>query len=782
MSTVTPFPTVSEFINVLQTRKLPFFRSVCHEPIVSIISSFFNAHTYFEATYESIINQTFQNFEWIIVDDCSTSAEAIALFDSLPAKSAKIKTLYHQTNRGPAAGRNTAITHATGKYLFFMDLDDLIDLTYIEKCVLFLETHPEFSFVNSYSVGFQAQEYWWTHGFNKPSQFIHQNWVTGRLLYRKSDFDCLGGFDENLRFYEDWERWLKAIVNGQKGWTIPEYLDFYRRLNSGLLTTSRANITEGKRVTKLIRSRYQDFFHKNYLPDVTIQQRDFAVHSSSTNIEVINLIERNYSNRQVLCFFPHLEIGGADKFNIDLITLLAGRSYELTIITTLKSEHPWQKYFYDVTADIFHLSNFLKDSDWLGFTKYIIKSRQIDIVFISNSYIAYYFLPVLRSEFTDVAFVDFTHTIDPGWRGCGYPRVSCQLSQYFDLQIVSCRHLGEYYQHLNPEISDNLQVCYTNIDTNKWVQDKKKRDEARSHLQIPDESVVILFPARLVEQKRPLLLIEIVQALIARSFSVSTIVVGNGHLLPEMQAKISHYGLNSHFHILPAINPEEMLGIYCATDILLLPSAYEGISLVIYEAMSMQLPVVAADVGGQAELVIPGTGFLVPKTGEDKSEVEEYLKALIPLIQDSKLRCKIGYLARQRVVERFSLDKMVERIDTLFTEAIISCQTRTKPIINLALAEEMLLLAQEYLHQEQALSYLWQEKRHFERQTHQLEQERHELAQEKSHLERQTHQLEQEKHELAWKKRAMESSKFWKLRRQWFKLKRSLHLTQEEEI
>ncbi|MGB6295629.1 MAG: glycosyltransferase family A protein, partial [Rivularia sp. (in: cyanobacteria)] len=158
MSTVTPFSTVSEFIQVLQARKWKFYGSERCQPVVSIISSFFNAHRYFEPSYQSIINQTFQNFEWIIVDDRSTSPEAIALFQSLPQKYGKIKTLQHPTNRGVAAGRNTAITHATGKYLFFMDLDDLIDSTYIEKCVLFLETHPEFSFVNSYSVGFQTQE------------------------------------------------------------------------------------------------------------------------------------------------------------------------------------------------------------------------------------------------------------------------------------------------------------------------------------------------------------------------------------------------------------------------------------------------------------------------------------------------------------------------------------------------------------------------------------------------------------------------------------------------
>lgn len=191
---------------------------------------------------------------------------------SLTQRSLKIKTIYHNLNHGIATGRNTAISQASGKYLFFMDLDDLIDPTYIEKCVLFLETHPEFSFVNSYCVGFQQQEYWWNHGFQQTSAFIQHNWVTVMLMYRKADFDKLGGFDENLRFYEDWERWLKAIVNHQKGWTIPEYLHCYRRNNSRLFLTSRGDATRERQVIELIQSRYQEFFVKNQFSNLELKK------------------------------------------------------------------------------------------------------------------------------------------------------------------------------------------------------------------------------------------------------------------------------------------------------------------------------------------------------------------------------------------------------------------------------------------------------------------------------------------------------------------------------
>ena len=763
MSIVTPFSNVSEFTEILQTRNWNFYYSeIFVPPVVSIISSFFNAHKYFEATYQSIINQTFQNFEWIIVDDCSNEPEAIALFQSLSERCPKIKTLSHQINKGLSAGRNSGCNRATGKYLFFMDLDDLLDPTCIEKCVFFLETHSEFSFVNSYSVGFQAQEYWWDYGFNKPSQFIHQNWVTGRLLYRKSDFDRLGGFDENLRFYEDWERWLKAITNHQQGWTIPEYLDCYRRLESGLLATSRNNLIEEKRVAELIKSRYQNFFTNNFLEDIKIERTGFNISQIQSQITLTNPLNRSTIGKSLLCFFPHLEIGGADKFNLDLVTSLAKRNYSITILTTLKSAHSWQQYFYNITPDIFHLPNFLLDSYWLAFTKYIIESRQIDIVLISNCYIAYYFLPLLKQNFPHVTFVDFTHTIDLDWRGIGYPRVSCQFSQFLDSQIVTSKYLAQFYQDINPITRDKLEVCYTNVDTNKWVHNRNKRQQIRSNLDIADNTIVLLFPARLVKQKRPLFLVDIIKELVNHSLPISIIVLGSGDLRSQMQLKVTQLCLESHFHILSPVSPEEMLGFYSAADILLLPSEYEGLSLAIYEAMAMQLPIVTADVGGQAELVTPETGFLVAKGDSDASEVQKYLKFLLPLILNPQLRQQVGNQARQRVVASFGLIKMADRMEEIFTKAnthrkcdpITLCPDQINSTINFTLAEEMLLIALEYLNQETVLINLWQEKRY----------------------------LEHERHELTWKKRAMESSKFWKLRKSWFKLKSLLGLAQEEYL
>ena len=706
MNVTPPFSSVSEFIKILKTRKLSYANSfVSDPPAVSIISPFFNDHEYFEEAYQSIINQTFQNYEWIIVDDCSTLPESIHLFNSLSKRNSKIKTFRHKNNKGPSAARNLASSMARGKYLFFMDTDDIIEPTYIEKCVLFLETHPEFSIVNSYSVGFQDEEYWWSQGFNTPSHFIDENLVTGRLLYRKSDFDQLGGYDESLRYGEDWDLWLKSITRHKKLYTIPEYLDCYRRTNSGLLGIARKKSTEVKQTHELIRFRYKKFFENNYLPDVWIERPSFDARQLRLKISVKNCLYSDNNSKRFLCFIPHFRLGGSDKFNLDLFAGLKQKGYDLTLVTTLPAEHNWYSKFYEITPDIFNLPNLFHYGHWLTFTRYIIESRQINVVFISNAYYAYYLLPLLRQEFPYVAFVDYTHTDDPDWRQGGYPRISCQFSDFLESQIVTSRHLADDYQKIKPSTKDKLRVCYINVNTDKWQRDREQRNYVRQKLRISQDTIMLLFPARITGQKRPLFLVDIVSKLVEKSLPVSVVALGKGDLFEQLQEKIKQLGLDSVFHLLSFVSPEEMIGFYSAADILLLPSAYEGISLAIYEAMSMELPIVASDVGGQRELVTSETGFLVPKSKGDLAEVEKYIEVLVPLIKNQKLRRTIGKLARKRVVQSFSLSAMLTRMQLLFLEAINLRKNSANIEINPAIFEEMLIWIQEYL----ALDGVWQE-------------------------------------------------------------------------
>ena len=119
-----------------------------------------------------------------------------------------------------------------------------------------------------------------------------------------------------------------------------------------------------------------------------------------------------------------MTLGGADKFNLDLLGQLTGRGWEVTCATTLQGDHSWMPEFSGLTPDIFAMPHFLEAADYPRFLSYLIQSRQIDTVLISNSLIGYQLLPFLRSQFPEVTILDYCHMEDQEWLDGGYPRLS----------------------------------------------------------------------------------------------------------------------------------------------------------------------------------------------------------------------------------------------------------------------------------------------------------------------------------------------------------------------
>jgi hypothetical protein len=110
-----------------------------------------------------------------------------------------------------------------------------------------------------------------------------------------------------------------------------------------------------------------------------------------------------------------------------------------------------------------------------------------------------------------------------------------------------------------------------------------------------------------------------------------------------------------------------MRALTATADIALLPSAREGIALVLYEAMAMKTTPVAAAVGGQGELITPDCGYLIEQ-GPD--EMERYVEALFELLSNPERRRVMGEACRARVVARFDLAVMGAAMDAEITDAI----------------------------------------------------------------------------------------------------------------
>ena len=116
--------------------------------MISIITPCFNASKFISNTITSIKNQTYNDWELIIVDDCSTDG-SIEIIESFTASDKRIKLIKNHINKGVAETRNTALKEAKGKYIAFLDSDDQWDSNKLEKQFTFMEENNiSFSFTN----------------------------------------------------------------------------------------------------------------------------------------------------------------------------------------------------------------------------------------------------------------------------------------------------------------------------------------------------------------------------------------------------------------------------------------------------------------------------------------------------------------------------------------------------------------------------------------------------------------------------------------------------------
>src|SRR5882762_1568077 len=199
-------------------------------PRVTIVTPFYNTGEVFHETASSVMRQSFQEWEWLIVNDGSKDPEALKVLSQYRNFDPRIRIIEHMENRGLPAARNTGFKEARSEYVVLLDSDDLLEPTAVEKWVWYLESHPECSFVSGYSVGFGATEYLWSSGFHDGPEFLRQNMVNVTSIVRRSVHEAVGGFNEEMRAgLEDWEFWLRCASQGYWGDTIPEHLDWYRR-------------------------------------------------------------------------------------------------------------------------------------------------------------------------------------------------------------------------------------------------------------------------------------------------------------------------------------------------------------------------------------------------------------------------------------------------------------------------------------------------------------------------------------------------------------------------
>jgi hypothetical protein len=167
--------------------------------------------------------------------------------------------------------------------------------------------------------------------------------------------------------------------------------------------------------------------------------------------------------------------------------------------------------------------------------------------------------------------------------------------------------------------------------------------------------------------------------------------------------------LEAHVNLLGVVSSQRIRELMNAADILFLPSRWEGIALVIYEAMACGLPVVTANVGGQHELLTPECGVLV-NLADKETLVQLYSEVLSGLLADPEKRRAMGRAGRERVCAQFTIERMGERMIAILAEARSDHACQPGVISSLSLAQVTASQAIEYIRLSRVADRLWAER------------------------------------------------------------------------
>ena len=670
------------------------------------MTPFYNTGPIFHNTARSVLRQSFQQWEWLIVNDGSTVPEALAVLDDYRRlDDPRIRVIDMPTNQGPSAARNRAFRESRAPYVVQLDSDNLLEPTAIEKWLWFLESYPEFAFVKGYSVGFDAREYLWDQGFHNGGVFLEQNLVDITGAVRRNVHTAVGGYDETIRGgLEDWDFWLHCASEGHWGTTLPEYLDWYRRRENH---NERWDNWDGGRREAAFRKQLRQRYPRLWDDFPTPQAAPLVPYETVSDIlPWENPLQKD--KPRLLLIVPWLALGGSDKFNLDLLSQLVRRGWEVTIATTLSGEHPWLAQFARFTPDIFILHHFLRPSDYPRFLRSLIQSRAIDAVLTSHSEFGYQLLPYLRAHFPTLPLLDFCHMEQEDWKNGGYPQMAVNYQETLDQILVSSEYLKGWMEKRGADPTA-IQVCYTGIDADDWQPDAERGRRARQKHDIATAIPLIAFVGRICEQKQPQVLAQTALRLAQEHTDFALVVAGDGPDLAWLRSFVRKHKLERQVRLVGALSNADIRDLLAGADLFFLPSEWEGIALSVYEALACGVPVVGADVGGQRELVTPECGVLITR-GEEEEEVRQYATALAQLLREAEHRKSLGRRGRQRIQDHFRLEHMTDAILAAYEAARQDSQSRRAPVPGLGLGRACATQAVEYLRITTVTDWLWQER------------------------------------------------------------------------
>jgi glycosyltransferase involved in cell wall biosynthesis len=650
-------------------------------PKISVLLPVYNSGTFLAQAIDSVLAQSFSDFELIVINDGSTDESETIISRYADARIVYVK---NESNLGLIATLNKGLALCKGKFIARMDADDISLPQRFEKQVEFLEQYPEVAVVATKIVMIDQQGIetgFWDDDFNASNRreiaemMPKLNCIAHPSIMSRAHILRNIGYNRRFRGSEDWGLWLTLLSQGHVIEKLDETLLKYRVHSEGTVVKSNMDGVS-KRIIRFKRRyiftkfasadfkaadkkvlRYlaidmlKYYFHPVYTFLVKLVQTNFLVMFRQLKA-FRNFFRTEQKETRLIFFFPFCHLGGAEVVHSHIVEA-AGNKKPLLFLTDYSATKTllpaFSKYASVLEIDQLLIWPLLKR--WVTEKIYdLCNKREGMILFSSNSRFYYEFLSHIPSHTRAMDLIHaFMHKHEDSPEKWSLPVVE-SLSARIIINKKTAADYKELYEanHISPTLLDRI------IYISNFVQFKEKR------VKNFDGIIKLLFVGRGSAEKRVPLLTQIAHELKLRNLPVEFHFVGElKAVIPQKYAE----AVMLHGEIIDASALSE---IYNQAHVLAMASTREGFPMVIMEAMMHGLVPVTSNVGGISEHVLDKNNGVLINELDTAAFSQKFISEIEKLVGNRMELQRMSENAYEYAVKHFSRKQFMEAYQKLF--------------------------------------------------------------------------------------------------------------------
>ncbi len=235
----------------------------------TVVITSYNKGRWLKQAIDSVLSQTLQDVQLIVVDDCSDDPHTIRVLDQI---SKDVHLIRLDKNRGVSAARNEGIRNADSEYICCLDGDDYLEPTYLEKARNVFENYKDVGIVASFfnEFGDVTNKCSYSVGDTSLVRILTWPYIVSASCFRREASVKVGMYDENLMTHDDWEHWINIAKDGWKIKVIPEYLTNRGKHghSKSLNNASKADVCYSYMINK-----HRKLYDKHWVEVITAKHR-----------------------------------------------------------------------------------------------------------------------------------------------------------------------------------------------------------------------------------------------------------------------------------------------------------------------------------------------------------------------------------------------------------------------------------------------------------------------------------------------------------------------------